>query len=152
MALNLPKITHSLIQSALYFRRPLWNKCSAFESLLLFSSLRWHLEDGEVKVISGWQRKQVLQCQCSGPWTVLLLMFCSVSVHWPRSLLNVLVDVSDSVPFVRVLACPGDHSPAITFVLKVSTFSSLHFPTSGLFICLALGGGGKGRGWNYGIP
>lgn len=53
LALNLPKITHCLIQSVLGFRRPLRNKCSAFESLFLFSSLRWHLEDGEVEVTSG---------------------------------------------------------------------------------------------------
>lgn len=45
---------------------------------------------------------------------------------------------------VHMVPCPAaDHNSAVAFGLMVSIFNSLHFPTLGLFICLALGGCGR---------
>lgn len=62
--------------------------------------------NGGLEVTCG-RQDMVLLCVRLGPWTVLLLVFyLAVSVQWPLSLRNLLVDVSDSLTLVpKLVSC-----------------------------------------------
>lgn len=108
MALNLPIKNNSLVLSILGFRGPVWNKCSAFQRLFLFFSPQGHLADGGSRGhfwVTGSRSSNACALVLGHPcgWCSILL---SVSVQWPPSLLNLLVDVSGSLAFAHMLAWP----------------------------------------------